>query len=70
MASVQPKKVAAILAAVLQHASEAETPQPTVALAAAAAPCALPAPPVWALSGRQEAMSDRVLWQRRHSRSW
>lgn len=68
MATTPVKKVAAIIAAVLQHSAETESPAAAFTSAAAALP--LPPPPFWALAGRQEAMHDRVLWQRRHSRSW
>lgn len=70
MASVQPKKVAALLAAVLHH--QAETEQlPCGATSSGPPPVAFEPPqPAWARSGRQDAMADRVLWQRRHSRTW
>lgn len=73
MASVQPKKVAAILAAVVQHAAETQLPThaPTWAPAELAALAShAPLPPAWARAGRQDAMYDRVVWQRRQSRTW
>jgi hypothetical protein len=70
MAPVNPKKVAAILAAVLQHSSETDV-QPVQAASASAAQSAPPAlPSFWGWAGRQDAMRDRVLWQQRHSRAW
>lgn len=68
MASLPAKKVAAILAAVLQHSSETEVSAGPPVTAAASCPDV--PPPLWAWVGRQETMHDRVLWQRRHSRSW
>jgi hypothetical protein len=70
MESIRAKKVAAAVVAVLQYAAENE-------LAAPPAPEEIPpkllaqaAPVAWGLSGRQEAMEFRVLWQRRLAKSW
>lgn len=72
MGSVHPKKVAAAIAAVLQHVAETEAAfacaSPLPPRAAAGPPVGLP--PLWAWSGRQDAMHDRVALQRRVSKSW
>ncbi|MBI5018148.1 MAG: hypothetical protein HZB55_22005 [Deltaproteobacteria bacterium] len=73
MGSVHPKKVAAAMAAVLQCIAETEAVLPSSAGAASSRqgpglPCALP--PLWGWAGRQDAMRDRVLLQRRLSKSW
>lgn len=73
MASIHPKKLAAAVAAVLQYAAEAEAAVAAPgAVAVAAAQVAGPAglPPLWGWAGRQEAMHDRLAWQRRVLKSW
>ncbi len=66
MSVPKAKKVAAALAAVVQHISEMEAAE-----AAAAQPTApLPPVPAWGLAGRQDAMLLRNLWQRRLAKSW
>lgn len=57
------KKVAAAIAAVLQHVAEVETPS-AKPVGTTAAPT-LPTPGVWGLAGRQDAMLFRSFWQQR-----
>jgi hypothetical protein len=75
MVPVHPKKVAAAVAAVLQCAAEAEAALSALSPAASLSPRSLSAgpfalPPLWGWAGRQDAMRDRILWQRRMSKSW
>lgn len=67
MATQPAKKVAAAVAAVLQHLSETEIAHDLPVVRPAPRPAAGPAP--WGLTGRQESMSFRDLWQRRIPRS-
>jgi hypothetical protein len=72
------RKVAAAMATVLQHAAEAEGAVLPQVAAAAATPERAPGTPVavrspaalWGVAGRQDAMLDRTLWQRRISKTW
>ena len=71
------KKVAAAVAAVLQHLSAGVSiPEPQASPGAAAGPAPLvphlaPAPAaLWGAAGRQDAMHDRILWQRRLAKTW
>lgn len=69
MGAVSPKKVAAIVGAVLRHASE-EAPVVQAQAAPEAPRTPTPTPPLWAWAGRQSSMLDRVAWQRRSGKSW
>ncbi|MBI5440485.1 MAG: hypothetical protein HY900_04655 [Deltaproteobacteria bacterium] len=69
MVSLSPSKVAAIMAAVLRHASdEPEGAMPEAAERVPSAPA--PVQSVWLSAGRQSSMFDRVVVQRRLSKSW
>lgn len=73
MGSLPPKKAAAIAAAVLQHLCATRSPAALPALASRAEPAVreqIPPLPLWSLGGRQQAMQDRLTWQRRLGKSW
>ena len=67
MGSLPLKKAAAIAAAVLQHVCEADSlgAAPPAPPAGEAGIREFPSWQLWAWGGRQQAMQDRVAWQRR-----
>jgi hypothetical protein len=70
MESVQAKKVAAAVAAVLQYAAESEAVEVLPAAAAGVIHETPRSAAVWGLAGRQDLMLFRALCQRRLAKSW
>ncbi len=64
------RKVAAAVTAVLQYIAEREAVGPVVE-SVSAPPLSPPCPAAaWGMTGRQDAMLFRTLWQRRLTKTW